>query len=130
MKQICWILVVLLSASCGSKSKLAKSKEAVIAEQTASLPICLQELVKKIEAEDPTNPPIKIYSYQYKGALVYYETAPCCDFFSNLYNDSCQLLGHPDGGITGRGDGKFPNFEKEATNPKLIWEDKREEKKY
>lgn len=34
-------------------------------------------------------------------------------------------MGHPDGGITGRGDGKFPYFDKERTNEKLLWEDKR-----
>ncbi len=130
MKQFFGILIVLLSACCGSKSKIAKSKEVVKTEQTAGLPSCLQELIKKVEAEEPTNPPIKIYSYEYKGALVYYETAPCCDFYSNLYNDSCRLLGHPDGGITGRGDGNFKDFAKEAINEKLVWEDKREQKKY
>ena len=130
MKLIPWVFFLLFSACCGSKSTTAKRPEIVKVEQTAGLPVCLQELVKKIEAEERQNPPIKIYSYEYKGALVYFETAPCCDFFSSLYDDSCQLLGHPDGGITGRGDGKFQNFEKEAINKKLVWEDKREEKKY
>ena len=47
---------------------------------------------------------------------------PCCDFFNEVYDDKCKLLGSPDGGFTGKGDGKLPDFFKEAKNEKLIWE--------
>lgn len=118
MKQLIWLLSFSLAVSSCSNSKNSKT-------DPASLPICIQDLIKKHQSEEIKNPPIKIYSYSYNGMTVYYETAPCCDMFSNLYNKECVLLGHPDGGITGRGDGKFPDFATIATNQKLVWEDKR-----
>jgi hypothetical protein len=44
----------------------------------------------------------------------------CCDQFSNLLDAGGNLIGHPDGGITGRGDGvtKFSPFELEGED---IW---------
>jgi hypothetical protein len=47
---------------------------------------------------------------------------PCCDFFSEVYDEHCKFLGSPDGGFTGKGDGKLPDFFEEAKNEKLIWE--------
>ena len=75
--------------------------------------------------DEVKNPTTKIYSYLYKGKKVYYVTAPCCDFFSDLLDADCNLIGHPDGGITGRGDGKMPDFHKSRTDEKLVWEDPR-----
>ena len=49
----------------------------------------------------------------------------CCDFYSDLYDNKCNLIAHPDGGFTGKGDGKIKDFRKEATNEKLVWEDSR-----
>lgn len=94
-----------------------------------SLPVCVTALIEKFKSEDLANPPAKIYSYIYKGKKVYYVPGPCCDNFSVLYNDSCRVMGNPDGGFSGRGDGKFPNFSTEATNEKLLWEDPRGGKK-
>lgn len=88
-------------------------------------PKCLQALINRFEAEEKTNPPQSIYRYLYKNQLVYFVPAPCCDFFSNLYDDSCRLLGHPDGGITGRGDGRVTDFFEKRSNEQLIWEDQR-----
>jgi len=90
-----------------------------------NLPACLQQLVKKYTAEEVQNPPRKIYSYQYKGNTVYYVTAPCCDFFSELYNTDCKIIAYPDGGITGRGDGRAKDFADLKSNEKLVWEDVR-----
>ncbi|MBL0146942.1 MAG: hypothetical protein IPP48_15705 [Chitinophagaceae bacterium] len=85
----------------------------------------MQTLIKKFEAEKVQNPPRSIYSYTYKSKTVYYVTAPCCDFFTDLYDENCNLIGHPDGGFTGKGDMKMPDFEKEKSNEKLIWTDSR-----
>jgi hypothetical protein len=41
-----------------------------------------------------------------------------------LYDAKCNLLGHPDGGMTGKGDGKFPDFNKEKRKEKIIWQQK------
>ena len=89
-----------------------------------SLPVCVKVLIEKMKSEEVTNPPRKIYSYIYMGKKVFYVPAICCDFFSDLYNDSCRLMGHPDGGFTGKGDGKIKDFET-ATEEKLLWADSR-----
>lgn len=109
-------------------------KAATVQEQPASegskgvsdsLPVCVRALIEKFKSEDVTNPPMSITRYKYNGKYVYLTSAPCCDNFNDLYNDSCRLIGHPSGGFTGRGDGKFPNFSKEATEEKILWVDPR-----
>ena len=119
MKTLFYLLCILFMVSGCSNLKDSNASNAT------SIPLCIKDLIKKHQAEEKENPPIKIYSYSYQGRTVYYETAACCDMFSNLYDNKCVLLGHPDGGITGRGDGKFPDFFTVATNQKLVWEDKR-----
>ena len=89
-----------------------------------SLPVCVKVLIEKMKSEAVTNPPRKIYSYKYLGKKVFYVPAVCCDNFSDLYNDSCRLMGHPDGGFTGKGDGKIKDFAA-ATDEKLLWADSR-----
>ncbi|RYF83629.1 MAG: hypothetical protein EOO03_15350 [Chitinophagaceae bacterium] len=82
-------------------------------------------MIDKYQKAPKTNPPKKIFSYSYKGKTVYYETAICCDQYSNLYDENCKLLGHPDGGYTGKGDGTMTDFSSTRTNEQLLWEDKR-----
>lgn len=82
-------------------------------------------MIKKYAKEEKQNPPKSIYSYQYNGQKVYYVTPPCCDFFSELFDSNCKLMGNPDGGFSGKGDGKFPDFHQKKTNEKLVWEDQR-----
>jgi hypothetical protein len=89
------------------------------------LPSCIQKMISQYQSEEKQNPPRQIYSYLYNGKTVYYVTPPCCDFFSDLYDSSCVLIGHPDGGFTGRGDGKTGDFKDTRTNEKLIWKDNR-----
>ena len=88
-------------------------------------PACVREMIEKFSSEEVTNPPRKIYKYNYNGKIVFYVPALCCDFFSDLYDMDCKLIGHPDGGYTGKGDGSFSDFNKVKKNEKLIWEDSR-----
>ena len=89
------------------------------------LPKCVQALIVKFLEEEKQNPPRKIIRYQYKNKTVYYVPPICCDQYSDLYDANCNLMGHPDGGITGKGDGKFSDFFKLATNENVVWKDKR-----
>lgn len=95
------------------------------AERAVNHPACIDSLVRVFEAETVQNPPRKIYSYTYQGKKVYYVPALCCDFFSDLYDSNCKLIGHPDGGFTGKGDGKLPDFHSAKTEEVLVWADKR-----
>jgi hypothetical protein len=41
----------------------------------------------------------------HQGEEVYYVVEECCDQFSDLLDAGGNLIGHPDGGFTGGGDG-------------------------
>ena len=92
-----------------------------------SIPECIQEKILAISSEKVTNPPTKIYQYSYKDKEVYYVTSKCCDFFSTLYDADCNKLCSPDGGFTGKGDGKCTGFFDTRSDEKLIWEDERKQ---
>ncbi len=105
------------------EKKDEKKDEKKITED--KLPKCVQALIVKFLEEGKQNPPRKIIRYQYKNKTVYYVPPICCDQYSDLYDANCNLMGHPDGGITGKGDGKFTDFSKMATNENVVWKDKR-----
>ena len=71
----------------------------------AGLPGWLAEWIAELEAGKVEFPPQSITRYAYQGATVYYVVQQCCDQFSDLLDADGDLIGHPDGGITGRGDG-------------------------
>jgi hypothetical protein len=131
MRNIILILCIISTGCCGQKK--AATPAAVPAEENLkiqnplleSIPVCISQLIEKYKSEEKQNPPRKVYSYLYQDKMVYYVPAICCDFFSDLYDDECKLLGHPDGGFTGRGDGTVADFIKLRSNEKLLWEDKR-----
>lgn len=89
-----------------------------------NVPSCLSAKIDSIKRNANVNPPQSIIQYSYKGAPVYYVTAGCCDQFNTVYNNKCEYLGAPDGGVTGKGDNKLPDFFANATNKKVVWENK------
>ncbi|MCB0706552.1 MAG: hypothetical protein KDC34_14655 [Saprospiraceae bacterium] len=107
-----FIAVTLFSLSSCQKDPILKE-----------LPQCVQDLVKDIKKAPITDPPTSLYSYTFEGATVYYISGPCCDIFSTLYNEDCEIICHPDGGFTGGGDGLCPDFLSKATDEKLLWMD-------
>ncbi len=131
------ILFAFLIFSVGCKCSKTNSSKATIAPEVAAttnntdtavaLPLCISEMITKMKTAPVTNPPSKIYSYTLSNKTVYYVEGVCCDNFSDLYNDSCKIIAHPDGGFTGRGDGTMPTFHDDKKNEKLIWQDKRKQ---
>ena len=107
-----------VSAAEPVPSRLAES-------DTAARPAWLNTRIAAVLAERKLNPLTHIYSYQYRGQTVYYISAPCCDQYSEVFDRKGRLLCNPDGGITGKGDGKCPDFEKNKFNEKLVWIDPR-----
>ena len=90
-----------------------------------SEPVWLKELASRLEKEPVANPPASITQYDYKGRTVYFLPQRCCDVMSILYDSEGNIIGHPDGGITGQGDGKVPDFFEQRSNEKLLWADQR-----
>lgn len=88
-------------------------------------PDCIKNEIEQISNEPVRNPPAEVWQYDYNGQTVFYLPSYCCDMFSELYDDKCNLICHPDGGIAGHGDGKCSDFFARKTNGKLIWKDDR-----
>lgn len=91
------------------------------AANTFQLPACIQNKIDSFKVKEIHERPQKVVEYLYKEKKVYYIVMPCCDFFNEVYDDKCNYLGAPDGGFTGKGDGKIPDFFTEAKEEKLIW---------
>ena len=129
------ISIVLLSCCTGRKSQHnqpVKDTSGSVVKNGTKLPAdtllseCVKKLIAEFKSEEKKNPSRSIYSYTYHGKIVYYVPPECCDFFSDLYDENCKLFAHPDGGFTGLGDGKAPDFISTRNNEKLLWKDERE----
>jgi hypothetical protein len=85
-----------------------------------SIPGCIEKMTQG----DPSATPLRIDEYEYQGKRVFYVTEDCCDKFNTVYDESCNPLCAPSGGLTGMGDGKCPDFDSKAKLIKKIWEKK------
>ena len=103
----------IIFMSCAVHKKLQGAKE---------LPSCFETKIKTMSANLREGVPQSITRYRYKGQPVYYMLSSCCDNYNIVFDSDCNILGFPDGGYTGRGDGKMPDFHKEAVKDKIVWE--------
>lgn len=89
----------------------------------------LEKKIAELEAKPVYNPPASIWKWVYQDSTYFYVTADCCDQFNELYTAGGELLCHPDGGFTGRGDGKCPvdfsSLDSAQLTKTLIWRDDR-----
>lgn len=111
-----WIIFV-----CAVSSSLA----GCTAEPAVAMPAFVDQHISRMKTEPVANPPASVWRYQYKGVVVYYIPPKCCDVPSDLYTEDGRLLCSPDGGLTGRGDGKCPDFFDTRTEGELVWADTR-----
>ena len=107
------LLMFLSFRGCGEENLLKGTPE------------CVKMKIDWITNQDVWNPPAKLYSYLYEGKTVYYIPGRCCDFPSQLLDTDCNEICAPDGGFSGGGDGKCPDFSSTRTDEKLVWEDSR-----
>jgi len=131
MKYLLILLVIpfLSATECGKKKKDALPTEVqteIVDTKIDSIPACVQKLIDDGNKETPSTAPIQVDEYLYKDKKVYLAIAQCCDFFNLLYDENCKEICAPTGGFTGKGDGKCPDFEKEAKLIKTIWKEKSE----
>ena len=86
----------------------------------------VRELIRKYSEDPRGNPPASIWRFNYRGSEVFYIPPSCCDVYSELYDSNGVLLCAPDGGLTGRGDGRCPDFAAERSAGVLVWKDPRD----
>jgi hypothetical protein len=110
-------LTFLMSVACAGNPAAPDSN--------GSMPAWLTTLVRQSEAQPAANPPAFIARYDYKGQTMYFLPQRCCDIMSVLYRSDGSVACHPDGGLTGRGDGQCADFFRERRNEQIIWRDAR-----
>ena len=88
------------------------------------VPNCVETKIKKIKKEKVYNPPAQVWKWEVDGNEYYMFTSDCCDQFDYLYDDNCDKVCAPSGGITGAGDGNCPEWTGAITKT-LVWEDER-----
>ena len=128
--------IILGCGSTKTNQSSAKTDSVIVAEQgdlnqrdsvigpnetNVAMPICIKNKIDSFKLKEAHERPQRVTEYLYKGKKVYYVAMPCCDFFNEVYDNKCNFLGSPDGGFTGKGDGKIPDFFEEAKNEKLVW---------
>ena len=131
-----FIIPVVVLLSCGSTKKspaqLSVDSAAVVEKPITDssvvtnatgpvLPTCIKNKIDSFKLKEVHERPQRVLEYIYKGKKVYLVIMPCCDFFNEVYDDKCKYLGAPDGGFTGKGDGKIPDFYETAKSEKLVW---------
>ena len=109
------VLTMLVAVACSARSPL----------EPEALPSWLTTLTRQLETEPVADPPAFVARYDYKGQVVYYLPSRCCDVFSNLYRADGAIMCHPDGGLSGRGDGRCADFLAERKNEQIVWRDPR-----
>ena len=85
----------------------------------------LSDLIAKFEAAPVANPPHRIVRFRYRDQMVYYVPPSCCDRPSILYDAKGEVMCAPDGGMTGRGDGRCADFHQKKSDESLVWSDPR-----
>ena len=93
--------------------------------RSISYPEWLGPVIAELEREPVANPPAFIARYEYKGQTVYYLPPRCCDVPSTVYGPTGTILCSADGGLTGKGDGRCPDFFAERKNERIVWRDER-----
>ncbi len=118
-------LFLVLLAIPALMSETCKNKKKETAEEPGGIPVCIQQKIDSIKKEPRWNPPAEVNEYSYNGKRAFLFSSDCCDFFNPVLDSACNYVCAPHGGITGKGDGKCPDFDKAATHIKLIWKDER-----
>ncbi|MEO8108768.1 MAG: hypothetical protein ABI594_01990 [Ginsengibacter sp.] len=117
-KILTMILFISLMMSCAANKKMQTPNETT---SENAIPACLQSVINTM-ASEPNGSPQSVSRYSYKNQTVYYLVSPCCDKYNIVYDSACNILGYPDGGFTGKGDGKMVDFAQEASDKQVVWE--------
>jgi hypothetical protein len=99
--------------------------DSVAGSGTVVAPSCIVEKIESIKQDHLWNPPAEIHEYEMAGKPVYAISADCCDRFTTVVDADCKYVCAPSGGFTGKGDGKCPEFFKNAKYIRLVWKDQR-----
>ena len=105
------LVVFALGAACATERPV----------KADAVPEWLATVIDQLEHPPVPNPPAFIARYEFGGQVVFYVAPRCCDMYSTLYDANGTVLCAPDGGLSGGGDGRCPDFIAQKTNEKILW---------
>lgn len=111
---------VLASETCDKKKKISSTSP-----EEQSIPACIQAKIDSIKKLPRFNPPAEVNEYVYKDKRVFLFSSDCCDQFNLLFDENCNYVCAPTGGISGKGDMKCTDFTEKAKLVRLVWKDPR-----
>ena len=104
-----WLLLTLISLLAGTTA-------CNDLDLNVDVPKCIERKIKKAN-------PQQVWLWKSDATSYYYFVADCCDRYNELFDSDCNYICAPDGGLTGAGDKKCPEFP-EPVEKTLIWEKK------
>lgn len=110
------VLSLLLLAGCAAPPPRV---------DTPTNPPFVDALIARMAAEPVANPPASVWRYDYQGRPVWYVPARCCDIPAELFAADGTQVCQPDGGFSGHGDGRCPDFADTRRNGVQVWADTR-----
>ena len=116
MKTILFVSLTLLLALVGVTACAASGPRQ---------PVWVEKMIAGFEVAPVANPPQRILRYRYRDQTVYYIPPTCCDQPSVLYDAKGDAICEPDGGMTGRGDGRCADFRNRRSEESVVWSDPR-----
>ncbi len=124
------ITSIAILGACASATSTAAPSDASAATDTmpapdtpAAPPACITGRIATLASAPVGLPPASVYRCTYQGAAVFYLPPQCCDQYSVLLSSDCTTICAPDGGFTGRGDGRCADFQQATCT--LLWQDSR-----
>jgi len=115
MKSMLFTLVIFLTIAVQKFTK----------QQELTIPACIQQKIDAIKQQPKWNPPAEVHEYNYNGKRIFFFSSNCCNQYNEVYDENCNYVCAPTGGITGKGDRKCGDFISNATKVKLVWKDER-----
>ncbi len=120
-----WRAFAMAASALGCCLALAVACDRSSPTEPEQQPAWLGALIAQIQSEPVTSPPSSIVRYRYRGDLVYFRPARCCDFPSVLYDTQGVVACNPDGGLAGGVDSRCADFFTARSEETLIWRDVR-----
>jgi uncharacterized protein DUF6970 len=114
------VLIGALSTACAKESLVPRARV-----DDVPLPGWLTAMIDQFEDPSLANPPAFIARYTYQNQVVYYVAPRCCDIWSTLYTSTGAVLCAPDGGLSGEGDGRCPDFAARRRDELIVWQSRR-----
>ena len=118
--------LVLLMIGIGYLCSSCEEQECCI--EPILYPDCIYTMIDEIKKEAVSTPPKEIYAISFEAKRYFYLPThkQCCDMFSELYDEDCNLVCAPEGGVAGGGDGKCPEgLDIESLDKTLVFKDDR-----